>query len=51
MANKKQTSKEIASISSKLLRDPKTPKEVKKVAASDLSQTTDKKKSSKSKKK
>jgi hypothetical protein len=44
-ANKKQTSKDVAKIASELLRDPKTPAKVKKVAASDLAQTKpDKKK-------
>ena len=37
-ANKKQTSPKVASVASKLLRDPKTSAAVKKVAASDLSQ-------------
>jgi hypothetical protein len=39
MPNKKQTSKPVAKIASKLLRDPKTPKDVKRVAGSDLAQT------------
>lgn len=44
MAKNEKTSKEVASIASKLLRDPKTPKDVKKVAASVLTQAPDKKK-------
>jgi len=36
--NTKQTSKRVAKIASKLLRNKKTAKKVKKVAASDLSQ-------------
>jgi len=36
--NVKQTSPKVAKIASKLLRDPKTPKAVKKVAGSDLAQ-------------
>ena len=39
MANKKQTSKRVATIASALLRNKKTPKKVKSVAASDLAQT------------
>ena len=39
MANTKQTSPKVAKLASKLLSDPKTPPAVKKVAASDLSQT------------
>lgn len=38
-SNPKQTSPKVASIASKLLRNPKTPAAVKKVAASDLAQT------------
>ena len=36
--NKKQTSAKVASKAAKLLTNPKTPKRVKSVAASDLSQ-------------
>jgi len=39
-----QTSEEIASIAARLLRDPKTPKDVRRVAASVLTQAPDKKK-------
>lgn len=39
-----KTSKPVASIASKLLRDPKTPANVKKVAASALTQAPNKKK-------
>jgi hypothetical protein len=35
---RKTTSKKVASIASRLLSDPKTPKKVKTVAASDLGQ-------------
>ena len=38
-----QTSEEIASIAARLLRDPKTPKDVKRVAASVLTQAPDRK--------
>lgn len=41
--NTKQTSNKIATIASKILRDPKSTPEMKKVAASDLSQTKKKK--------
>lgn len=44
MANNEKTSKRVAKIASELLRDPKTPKKVKTVAASALTQTPDKKK-------
>lgn len=46
MAKKKneQTSKEVASKASKLLSDPKTPKKVKSVAGSALTQAPSKKK-------
>ena len=37
--NTKQTSTKVASIASKLLRNPNTPPSVKRVAASDLAQT------------
>jgi len=39
-----KTSPEVAKKASKLLRDPKTPKDVKSVAASALTQAADKKK-------
>lgn len=44
MGNNEKTSPKIASIASKLLRSPKTPKKVKQVAASALTQAADKKK-------
>lgn len=44
MANNEKTSKKVAKQASKLLRDPKTPKVVKSVAASALSQAPDRKK-------
>jgi len=44
MANKKQTSPKVASEASKELRDPKSSKQEKSVAASDLSQTKSKSK-------
>lgn len=44
MAKNEKTSKSIASIASKLLSNPKTPKNVKRVAASVLTQAPDKKK-------
>jgi len=50
MVNKKETSKRVASIASKLLRTSKSPK-VKSVAGSDLAQTTNKGQTSKSKSK
>lgn len=43
MAKNEQTSKRVASIASALLRNPKTPKNVKTVAASVLTQAPDKK--------
>lgn len=43
-AKNESTSPKVASIASKLLSDPKTPKDVKTVAASVLTQTKDKKK-------
>ena len=46
MAKNEKTSKKVASRAGKLLQNPKTPKHVKKVAASALTQTADKKKSS-----
>jgi hypothetical protein len=42
--NPKQTSSSVATVASKLLRDPKTPAAVKRVAASDLAQAASKKK-------
>jgi len=39
MANKKQTSPRVATQAARLLRDPKTPKPTRSVAASDLAQT------------
>jgi hypothetical protein len=45
--NQKQTSARIASKASKLLSNPKTPKAVKSVAASDLAQTRPHKKKAK----
>ena len=49
MARNEQTSKRVATKASKLLRDPKTPSNVKSVAASALTQAPDKKKPSKKK--
>ncbi len=46
MAKNEKTSKKVASTAGKLLQNPKTPKHVKKIAASALTQTADKKKSS-----
>ena len=43
MANNEKTSKRIGKIAGKLLSDPKTPKKVKSVAASVLSQRPDRK--------
>ena len=43
MARNEQTSKRVASKASKLLTNPKTPKAVKSVAASALTQTPDRK--------
>jgi hypothetical protein len=42
--NSKQTSPKVAKIASKLLRNPKTPAAVKKVAGSDLAQARPSKK-------
>lgn len=39
MPNSKQTSKKVASLASKILRNPKSSKAAKSVAASDLAQT------------
>ena len=47
MSKNEKTSKSIATIASKLLKDPKSSKDVKSVAASALTQTPDKKKKSK----
>lgn len=47
MANNEKTSKKIARNASKPLRDPETPKDVKRGAASALTQAPDKKKKSK----
>ena len=44
MAKNEKTSPKVAKIASKLLRNSKTPKEVKIVAASALTQAADKKK-------
>lgn len=43
MAKNERTSPDVASIASRLLRNPKTPKKVKTVAASALTQSRDKK--------
>lgn len=43
MAKNEKTSKEVASKASKILRNKKSPKEAKSVAASALTQTPDKK--------
>ncbi len=43
MAKNEQTGKSVASIASKLLSNPNTPKDVKTVAASVLTQSADKK--------
>jgi uncharacterized protein (UPF0147 family) len=45
MARNEKTSEKVASIASKLLKDPKMAKSVKSVAASALTQVADKKKS------
>lgn len=47
MANNEKTSPRVASIASELLRNPNTPKKVKTVAASVLTQAPDKKKGKK----
>jgi hypothetical protein len=49
MAKNEKTSKSVASIASKLLSDSKTPKPVKSVAGSALSQAPDRKKGGKKK--
>ena len=43
MSKNEKTSQRVATIASKLLSNPKTPKKVKAVAASALTQTPDKK--------
>ncbi len=48
-ANKKQTSPKVASLASKVLKDPKSPAASKTVAASDLAQAEGKGKGSKKK--
>lgn len=47
MAKNEKTSKKVGSTASKLLRDKKTPKDVKSVAGSALTQRPDKKKKKK----
>ena len=47
MANKKQTSPEVAKVASEILRNPKSAPEVKTVAASDLAQAKGKAKKKK----
>ncbi len=47
MGRNEQTSKRVGTAASKLLRDPKTPKSVKSVAASALTQRPDGKRKSK----
>ena len=47
MKKNEQTSSKVASIASKLLRDPKTPKNVKTVAASALTQAPNRSKTKK----
>lgn len=49
MPNKKQTSDKVATKASKILRDPKSTKAPKSVAASDLAQARGKKKKRKKK--
>lgn len=44
MAENEKTSKKVAKLASQLLKDPKSSKAVKSVAASALTQTADKKK-------
>jgi hypothetical protein len=43
MSKNEKTSKKVASIAAKLLKDPDTSKKIKSVAASALTQTADKK--------
>ena len=50
MASNEKTSKRVAKIASKLLRNPKTPAKVKSVAGCALTQAPDRKKPPKSKK-
>jgi len=50
MANNEKSSKELASLASKVLRDPKSTKKAKSLAASVLTQAPDKKKKTKKKK-
>ena len=47
MARSEQTSKQVASKAAKLLANPKTPKAVKSVAASALTQSPDRKRTGK----
>lgn len=47
MGKNEKTSPKIAKLASELLRNPKTPKKVKSVAASALTQTSDKKRPTK----
>lgn len=47
MAKNEKTSKSVAKVASKLLKDPKSSADVKKVAGSALSQAPDKKKGKK----
>ena len=51
MAKNEKTSKQVASKASKLLRNPNTPKNVKSVAGSALTQAPDRKKPANPKKK
>lgn len=51
MKKEEKTSSKVASIASELLRNPKTPEKIKSVAGSALTQTADKKKSKKNKRK
>ena len=51
MQRNEKTSKRVAKIAGRLLRDPETPKDVKSVSGSVLTQAPDKKKSSKTKNK
>lgn len=50
MAKNERISKKIGSIAAKLLRDPKTPKSVKSIAAKVLTQQPDRRKTTKKKK-
>ena len=49
MANNEKTSKRVAKIAARLLRDPKSSKDVKSVSGSVLTQAPDRKKPSKKK--